>query len=57
MSCPVCGRDDDPDPDTGYHGSDLCPDCQADGFIETADGSIVQERTGQEPDEFDQTRR
>ena len=42
MSCPNCGRDGIPDPETGYDGADLCPSCQADGFVEVLIGGKVQ---------------
>ena len=44
MRCPVCGVEYDDDDNEGYHASDICPLCAHAGWIDTADGSVVNER-------------
>lgn len=41
MTCPVCGRYGDPDPATGYDGSDVCPTCARSGWTITAAGDLI----------------
>lgn len=44
MRCPVCGVEYDDDDNEGYHASDICPLCAHAGWIDTADGSVINER-------------
>ena len=47
MTCPICGLDTGPDPDTGYDGSDPCPSCTTEGWIQLSDGTYENERQTQ----------
>ena len=43
MNCPACGRWGPDDPDSGYSADDLCPDCAREGWVETANGDVLNE--------------
>ena len=43
MECPHCGCWAPDDPETGYSGPELCPSCQQAGWVETAQGELLNE--------------
>lgn len=51
-ACPICGREDWHSDGTGYHGADICPECQALGWIETHTGEYVNEREDTGAEQF-----
>lgn len=49
MICDCCGRDVEENAETGYSASGICPDCRDAGWIETADGDVVNELEDDRP--------
>ena len=43
MTCPTCGAFAPGDPASGYDADELCPSCQQAGWVETAQGELVNE--------------
>ena len=57
MSCPVCGREAPPDPETGYDAADVCPDCAQQGWTYANDGTLINDYKPEPVSEYDQVRR